>query len=96
MVRRRPADILWRAGQEDRDFTIALTQVAFTIFEAYHPVDLLATLIRVGFSADHREERQTRGAFSPPLSRFQRILACNLSTIARASSVILINSGHGR
>jgi outer membrane protein with glycine zipper len=74
----------------DRGFSIALTPDAFTIFAACRPVDLRATLIRVGFSASHRQKRRA----DQPV--FQRRLACSLSTAARASSVIFNNSGHGR
>ena len=52
MVRRRLAVILMRDGREDQGFSTALIQVASTICAVYRPVDSLAMLIRVAFSAD--------------------------------------------
>jgi hypothetical protein len=53
MDRRRLEVILLRDGREDPAFTTALTPGASTICVACRPVDLLATLIRVAFSAGH-------------------------------------------
>ena len=61
------------------------------IYVACRPVDSLATLIRVAFFAGH-----SRDAAPRRIECFQRACACSLSTSARASSVILSNSGHGR
>ena len=91
MVRRRMAVILTRGGREDRGFSLALIQVASTIYAVYPPADLLATLILVAFSVGH-----STGAVFRRIERFQRACACSLSTSARASSVMLSNSGHGR
>jgi hypothetical protein len=54
MVRRRLAVILLRDGREGPAFTTVPTQVGFTIYAVFRPVDLLATLIRVAFSAGHK------------------------------------------
>jgi hypothetical protein len=91
MGRRRGAVTLLRDGREDQDFSTALIQVAFTIYAVCRPVDLLATLIRVAFSAGH-----SRDAAPWRMESFQRACACSLSTSARASSVMFSNSGHGR
>src|SRR4029077_12023449 len=56
MARRRLALILLRDGREDQGFSTALIQVASTIYAACRPVALLATLIRVAFSAGHNRE----------------------------------------
>ena len=91
MDRRRLAAILLRDGQEDLDFSTARIQVGFTICVACRPVDSLATLIRVAFSAGHNKDAALRR-----FECFQRACACSLSTSARASSVMFNNSGHGR
>ncbi len=44
----------------DQGFFIALIQVASTISAVYRPVDLLATLIRVAFSASHSRHAALR------------------------------------
>ena len=53
MARRRPAVIRMRDGRDDQGFSTALIQVASTIYAACRPVDSLATLMRVAFSASH-------------------------------------------
>src|SRR5207245_3864207 len=57
MVRRRRAVILMPIGRGGRDFTIALIPGAFTIFVAFHPVDLLAISIQVACSGGHSRLR---------------------------------------
>ncbi len=57
MVRRRRAVILMPVGRGGRDFTIVLTPGAFTIFVAFHPVDLLAISIQVACSGGHSRLR---------------------------------------
>ena len=49
-----------RDGREDQGFFIALIQVASMISAVYRPVDLLATLIRVAFSASHSRDAALR------------------------------------
>ena len=53
MARRRLAVIRTRDGRDDQGFSTALIQVASTIYAACRPVDSLATLMRVAFSASH-------------------------------------------
>jgi hypothetical protein len=60
MARRRRAVILMRNGREDQGFSTALIQVASTIYVACLPVDSLATLIRVAFSAGHSKDAALR------------------------------------
>ena len=91
MGRRRRAVILTRDGREDQGFSTALIQIASMIYAVYRPVDSLATLIRVAFSASHSRDAALRR-----IECFQRACAWSLSTSARASSVMLSNSGHGR
>jgi hypothetical protein len=91
MVRRRPAAILLRDGLGRPPFSTALIQAGSMIFAVCRPVDLRATLIRVVFFAGHSLDAALR-----LIQYFQRACAWSLSTSARASSVILSNSGHGR
>jgi outer membrane lipoprotein SlyB len=58
--RRRRAVTLMPGGREDQGFFIALTQAASTIYVACRPVDSLATLIRVAFSASHSRDAALR------------------------------------
>jgi hypothetical protein len=51
-----PAVTLMRDGREDQGFSTALIQVASTIYAACRPVDSLATLIPVAFSAGHNRD----------------------------------------
>jgi hypothetical protein len=62
MARRRQVVILMRDGREDPDFSTALIQIASTIYVAFRPVDSLATLIRVAFSAGHNRDRRRASA----------------------------------
>src|SRR5438034_8371785 len=96
------------AGRGGRDFIIALTPGAFTIFVAFHPVDLLAISIQVACSAGHS---RLRSDGSPAVMFIRRLpkqsflagasiwlfaalaFRCSAFTIARASSVIVIHSG---
>jgi len=55
MVRRLRAVIRMRVGLERPVFIIALTQAAFTIFAEFRMVDLRATSIRAGFSANRNK-----------------------------------------
>jgi hypothetical protein len=91
MARRHPAVFLMRVGPADLAFSTALIQIASTIYAACRPADLLATLIRVAFSAGHNRDAALRR-----FECFQRACACSLSTKARASSVMFSNSGHDR
>jgi len=70
MVRRRRAVILMPIGRGGRDFTIALTPGAFTIFVAFHPVDLLAISIQVACFAGHSRLRSDR---SPAVMFIRRL-----------------------
>jgi len=49
-------------GREGPAFTTVLTRGAFTIFAESRPGDLLATLIRVGFSANRNGKLQIPAA----------------------------------
>jgi len=55
MGHRRRAVTLLHAGREGPAFITVHIRGAFMIFAACRPVDLLATLIRVGFSAGHKD-----------------------------------------
>jgi hypothetical protein len=58
MGHRRLAVIRMPDGREDQAFSPALIQVASMTFAACRPVASLATLIRVVFSAGHRQGRR--------------------------------------
>ena len=89
MVRRSPAVMFSRGGREDRDFT--------TVPYTGRMYD--RAVCSGGLTRDADTGRSFRQAVEGEplwLEYFQRACAWSLSTSARASSVMLSNSGHGR